>query len=127
MGIKYTVANLDNTTKGTMIRVMTAKGQVTGTFVSVNSKGINLMVDGKLTSRAVSSALSVDYVTEVDADPMDRLAHDGMTTRDLAAIVGTDPKSLRVALRALGLGVGRGRKYHLAARTLDLVKAHLAG
>jgi hypothetical protein len=125
MGIKYTPANLDATDKGTPIRVMTAKGQVTGTFVSVNSKGINLMVDGKLTSRAVSSALSVDYVTQVtDAD---QLAHDGMTTRELAAIVGTEPKALRVALRALGLGVGKGRKYNLPAATLDQVKAHLAG
>jgi hypothetical protein len=52
--------------------------------------------------------------------------HDGMTTRELAALVGTYPKALRVVLRSLGLGVGKGRKYSLSASAFDLVKLTIA-
>lgn len=38
---------------------------------------------------------------------------EGLTTAELAVIFDTNAKALRVALRKLGLGVGRGRRYHL--------------
>lgn len=53
---------------------------------------------------------------------------DGMTTAELAAHLSDalttdlDAKALRVHLRALGLGVGKGRKYSLTATEFRLVR-----
>ncbi len=103
--------------------------EVTGMPVSVNSKGINLKVDGKVRSfglnRVVTLAgLDEDLEDTDEADRMEELANevsDGATTAEVAAALSDyldrdlTPKELRVHLRALGLGVGKGRKYALSA------------
>lgn len=106
--------------KGQDIVVTLVDGSTsTGSALSVNSKGVNIKRDGRTVSfnlKKVSDlALLVPVIEDVEA-------HDGMTTRELADMLGTNPKSLRVILRSLGLGVGKGRKYSLAANSLDLVR-----
>lgn len=102
---------------------------VTGDPISVNSKGVNLKVDGKVRSfglKRVDAILTDDDVeAEAEiADRMEELANevsDGATTAEVAALISDylerdlTPKELRVHLRALGLGVGKGRKYALSA------------
>lgn len=172
------------THKGEALEIHLTDGTaVTGDIISINSKGLNLKVDGKVRSfslkRITDLALVADLIEAdeladveddevldaVDADeeafmdaseaeyagdmfesddaegqaqdeadyPDDlediyaRLS-DGMTTADLAAALSDDlkteltPKELRVHLRALGLGVGKGRKYSLAAADYRAVK-----
>lgn len=106
--------------------------EATGLPISVNSKGVNLKVDGKVRSFGLKrvDALTIDgedadEVNEDDeADRIEELANevsDGATTAEVAALLSDylnrdlTPKELRVHLRALGLGVGKGRKYALSA------------
>jgi hypothetical protein len=65
-----------------------------------------------------------DTIAE-DTDPMDALVAelDGMTTAELADVFHTTAKELRVTLRALGMGVGKGRRYTLDTDAVRLVKA----
>lgn len=103
--------------------------EITGDPISVNSKGVNLKVDNKVRSfglNRVDAILTTDDLeaeAEV-ADRMEELANevsDGATTAEVAALISDylerelTPKELRVHLRALGLGVGKGRKYALSA------------
>jgi len=108
---------------------------ITGSPISVNSKGVNIKSDGKVRSFALSRVTSLDLVTddEDDYDALDdvdedlaEMLHDGMSTAELAEIMGTTPKALRVSLRALGMGVGKGRKYVLSPSAYIAVRNHLA-
>jgi hypothetical protein len=104
--------------------------EVTGDPISVNSKGVNLKVDGKVRSFGLKRIVSLtnsdmdDLDNEDDVD-LDEL-HDGMSTAELAALLDTTPKELRVSLRALGMGVGKGNKYSLSPSAYTAVKNHLA-
>jgi hypothetical protein len=116
--------------------VLTDGTSVTGDPISVNSKGVNLKVDGKVRSfglKRIDSLVSDlddedgDDDTETDEDIYAELGED-MTTAELAdhladhLKVDLDAKALRVHLRALGLGVGKGRKYSLTATEYRMVK-----
>jgi hypothetical protein len=103
---------------------------ITGDPISVNSKGVNIKVDGKVRSFGLKRIDSL--VSDLDEDPevMDDLADrieelanevsDGATTAEVAALLSDylernlTAKELRVHLRALGLGVGKGNKYALS-------------
>lgn len=50
---------------------------------------------------------------------------DGATTAELADVFGIAAKELRVTLRALGMGVGKGHRYHLNAEQIAVVKVAL--
>jgi hypothetical protein len=121
------------TNKGAMIVVRLTDGMTAfGEAFSVNSKGVNIKTDGKVRSIALSriDGLELDNLGDDDElalDDMDIEAqlHDDMTTSELADLMGTTPKALRVSLRALGMGVGKGRKYSLHATAYNLVKAHV--
>jgi exosome complex RNA-binding protein Csl4 len=108
-----------NITPGTEVRVTTKDGSaVTGTFISVNTKGINVKVDGKTVSRGLARLSAVEIVANLVPDTADDLfaGYDDdatLTTTALAVIFGTNAKALRVGLRAAGLGVGKGRTYGL--------------
>ena len=109
--------------------------------VSVNSKGVNLKVDGKIRSFGLKRVVTLDGLDEdveddTEADRMEELANevsDGATTAEVAALISDylerelTPKELRVHLRALGLGVGKGRKYALSAgefrAVINVIKA----
>lgn len=133
--------------KGLDVEIVLVDGSsVYGTALSVNSKGVNVKDDGKTKSVSLSRVAELVLVTDDTFgsddsadDEMSELEalytdlHDGMTTAELAALI-TDyikvditPKELRVHLRALGLGVGKGRKYSLSASEFrmvrDLIKA----
>lgn len=118
--------------------------EVIGSLISVNSKGLNLNVDGKVRSISINRLAGLVLEGDVEGDELDdndELSDediyaelgDGMTTAELAAHLSDalkldmTPKELRVHLRALGLGVGKGRKYSLSATEYrmvrDLVKA----
>lgn len=102
-----TVTEFVNTNKGALVVVTTKDGKtVEGTVFSVNSKGLNVKtIDGKTVSRSLKSLSAVELVPVGDED--------GYTTAALAAIFDTNAKALRVVLRRLGLGVGKGRRYAL--------------
>lgn len=124
--------------KGEAIAVQTADGNHFGEALSVNSKGVNIKVDGKTKSFALSRVVDLILDNDEDDEMTDEDIYaelgDGMTTAELAAHlsdalkVDMTPKELRVHLRALGLGVGKGRKYSLSATEYrmvrDLVKAN---
>jgi hypothetical protein len=133
--------------KGADIEIVLVDGDsVYGTAFSVNSKGVNVKDDDGKT-RSVSLA-RVDELVLIDDDTFgsdddadDEAAadldnalndvadsiSDGATTAEVAAALSDvlereiTPKELRVHLRALGLGVGKGRKYALSAGELRAV------
>jgi hypothetical protein len=130
-----TATDFITTHKGDMILINLVDGtEVTGEAFSVNSKGVNIKVDGKTRSIALSRIADMDREgIEDEADDMtdeDIYAElgDGMTTAELAAHlsdylnIALTPKELRVHLRALGLGVGKGRKYSLTATEFRMVR-----
>lgn len=145
--------------KGEEIAITLVDGTVLiGEAFSVNSKGVNIKVDGKTKSVSLSRIDGMDLATDddeldgdeisdlidageiedMDEDEADDEGHtdeeiyamleDGMTTADLAAALSDalnmdlSPKELRVHLRALGLGVGKGRKYSLSATEFRMVR-----
>lgn len=114
---------------------------VTGDPISVNSKGINIKVDGKVRSFGLKRVATVSSDIDDDGDVKDEEMSDeaiyaelgeDMTTAELAAHLSDalnitlEPKELRVHLRALGLGVGKGRKYSLTATEYRMVKDLIA-
>lgn len=129
--------------KGSFITLtLTDDTHVDGFAFSVNSKGVNVKDDdGKTRSVSLSRIASMDlddadYDGDADGDSDDDDAaadldsdlndildglSDGATTAELADALSDymkitlTPKELRVHLRALGLGVGKGRKYALSA------------
>lgn len=128
--------------------VLTDNTEVTGDPISVNSKGVNLKIDGKTRSFGLARIVAVQVPDDMDMDEDDEadliaagelgdmetdediyaMLGDGMTTAELAdhlsdaLEVTMTPKELRVHLRALGLGVGKGRKYSLTATEYRMVK-----
>jgi hypothetical protein len=104
--------------------------EFTGDPISVNSKGVNVKIDGKVRSFSLKriAALTNADMDEDDEDgdtdtTLEDLANevsDGATTTEVAALLSdflgreVTPKELRVHLRALGLGVGKGNKYALS-------------
>lgn len=116
--------------------VLTDGDEIEGQAFSVNSKGVNVKVGDKTRSVALSRIDALELMGMDDEDTDEDIyaaLGDGMTTAELAAhlsdALNTDltPKELRVHLRALGLGVGKGRKYSLTATEFrmvrDLIKA----
>lgn len=111
---------LADMTPGTWVTLITAKGaNVVGDFVSVNSKGANVKVDGKIVSRALSGIIEVVTMvadTTTPDVPADLFA-DGDTygAADIAAALDMSSYDLRVILRDLGYGVGKGSRYSFDA------------
>jgi ribosomal protein S1 len=102
-------------TAGTVVTVSLKDGTtVTGEFISVNSKGVNIKVDGKTTSRGLGRVTSVE---PAHADtPADLFADgDEYTTAELAAAFDMTTRALRIELRKLGVGVGKGHTYKFSA------------
>ncbi len=132
-------ANTDNlfiaaNTGETVTVTLTDGTNISGSAISVNSKGVNLKVDGKVRSFGLAR-IDVMGLVKDNTDDLEAIyaeLHDGMTTAELAAVlsdateVAITPKELRVHLRALGLGVGKGRKYSLTASEFRSVKAIIA-
>jgi hypothetical protein len=126
--------------KGQAIIVFLTDGtEVTGDALSINSKGVNIKIEGKTRSFGLNRVADLWTVADREAEAEDDA--DDMTDEDIYAELGEDmttaelaahlsdslkialtPKELRVHLRALGLGVGKGRKYSLTATEYRLVK-----
>ena len=129
-------ANYAKIDKGTVIEVRSTvrddTNVVEGAFVSVNSKGINVKLDtGRVVSRSLRYVTNVALVVTTPDTPADLFADDATyTTAELAAALDMDAYDLRVILRELGLGVGKGRKYGFdrdeARKLYTAVKAHNA-
>lgn len=143
-----TATTLITANKGSDIEIVLVDGSsVFGTAFSVNSKGVNVKDDdGKTRSVGLARIDHIDVLDENDTfgadDDADDLAAadadtdediyanmpDNMTTAELAAHLSDTldmaltPKELRVHLRALGLGVGKGRKYALTATEYRMVR-----
>lgn len=96
---------------------------MTGRFFSVNSKGLNFLVGDtkQLTSRSLNKIAKIDVMEDV-ATPADLFTDEGTYgAAELAAALDMDAYDLRVALRAAGYWVGKGRKY-----AFDLGEANAA-
>jgi hypothetical protein len=111
--------DFSNIAAGTSITIHTAKGDITGLFVSVNSKGVNLKglgANAKVISRALSTVTGVTTDSDTPDVPAD-LFTDGViyTAAAVAAALDMSAYDLRVQLRNLGMGVGKGRKYGMDA------------
>jgi hypothetical protein len=96
---------------------LTSGDTISGLFVSVNSKGVNIKGLGpnaKVISRAISRVERVDVYNADTAPetPAELFTDEGTYgAADLAAALDMDAYDLRVALRAAGYWVGKGRKY----------------
>lgn len=120
----------DSVERGSDVTVVLTDGtELTGTFVSVNSKGVNINVDGKLITRALSRVASVAEITEVDETELEAedASTEGLTTAELADMFEVSARALRVRLRKLGMGVGKGRRYYLTDDELATVRASVEG
>lgn len=117
-----TVTAFMNDNKGEAIVVTLVDGTtLMGTAVSVNSKGVNIKTaEGKTVARPVAKIQALD-VAGVD---------DELTTAEMAAIFDTNAKALRVVLRKMDLGVGKGKRYTLHRSDVPAIReaytAHLA-
>jgi hypothetical protein len=112
--------------KGATIVVNLVDGSTLfGEFVSVNTKGINIKVDGKVISRGLNRVtdahLAVMGTVNAPADMFDNDAT--YTTAELAAVFGMAAKDLRKVTRSLGMGVGKGHKYGLSATDARTISA----
>lgn len=108
--------------KGTEVVVTLLDGTtLTGEFVSVNSKGVNIKIEGRLVTRSASRVVSISLPEAEDAET------EGMTTAELADMFEVTARALRVRLRKLGLGVGKGKRYALTDADLTAIKASVEG
>lgn len=134
--------------KGVEVIVTKADGtEVRGYVLSVNSKGLNLKDDDNATLSIAASRVDVIRLAEdalevfpadddeltgdeiadlIDAGELDANDEAGHTTAELAELFNTSAKALRVHLRAMGMGVGQGRRYYLDDTQLATVRAHFA-
>lgn len=138
------------TTMGTSPTGPVVTGTLVGTLISINSKGVNVKLeDGTVVSRSLSRVAYIeiddqdmdeDTEAEFIADMIDAGVYeddtnntdntlvaelDGATTAELADVFGIAAKELRVTLRSLGMGVGKGRRYHLTADQINTVRTAL--
>jgi hypothetical protein len=150
-----TAAAIVTDNKGQMLIVTLTDGSIDeGLAISVNSKGVNLNVDGKVITRALSRVELIEteqeYTDRIDpqgdelgdyADPsedeldideaedgigdMDIDDADGMTAAEAAAIFGMPARDLRKVTRSMGLGVGRGRTYLLDSDDINAIRTEL--
>lgn len=104
-----TTIDLTTVTPGTAVTISTDTDTTAGTFVKVTPKTIKVDVDGTVRTFRLD-LVRVDVYT-ADADTL--------TTAELAVIFDTNAKALRVQLRKLGLGVGRGSRYGLPRTIVD--------
>lgn len=141
-----TVATWMVDNKGTDITVTLVDGTViTGAALSVNSKGINVIIDGATKSVSLKKTVSLAVVTDDDdeldedeiadlieageLDPMDdddaTDEGDGFTTAEVADMFNMAAKELRVHLRAMGMGVGQGSRYGLSSDDVRTIRKYL--
>lgn len=84
-----------------------------GLFTGITSKGATFKVGDKVTVRSLNKIAEVRVFVDT---PADMFADDGTyTTAEIAAALDMSAYDLRVHLRAMGLGVGKGRTYGFAA------------
>lgn len=124
-----TIAALEN---GEEITVTLTDGTtIEGTFISVNSKGLNMRVDDKVVTRSLARVEKIDFDAvgedEDVSDEMSESSEDGYTSADLADMFNTSARALRRRLRALGMGVGKGSRYFLNDDQLVTVRASVEG
>jgi hypothetical protein len=104
--------------KGDAVTVtLTDDSTLIGEYLSTASNGtVSIKVDGKIVTRAASRVKSIT-VNEID----------GYTSADLAEMFDTSTRALRRRLRALSMGVGKGRRYNLSDDQLNIVRVSIEG
>lgn len=116
-----TAAAFLNLNPDTLSTVLLTDGTaITGTVTKVDpKKGVSIKVKdtGKIVVRALSK---VDTIKRAD-EPEEPL-----TTAQVAELFDISAKELRVHLRAMGIGVGQGRRYSFDQTAIKAVREHLA-
>lgn len=113
-----TIVNQAKTNGNTITVTLKDGTKATGDAISVNTKGVNLRIDGKTRSFGLGR---IDLIEQDTPDVADE-----MTTREVAAIFDMSAKELRVITRRMGLGVGKGKRYTFVPADVDAIRAHLA-
>jgi hypothetical protein len=90
----------------------------------------DMVEEGVIEDDDIETAAAEDGIANLNlpnVDEMNALVAelDGCTTAELADVFGMAAKELRVHLRALGMGVGKGHRYHLTADQIATVRAAL--
>jgi len=114
--------------KGETITVRTTDGQLFEdvVFVSINSKGLSFKDGDKVVTRTLSKIAILERNVEADDETEDE-ATEGMTTVELAEMFEVSARALRVRLRKLGMGVGKGKRYNLTDADLAAVRKSVEG
>lgn len=114
--------------KGETITVRTTDGQLFEdvVFVSINSKGLSFKDGDKVVTRTLSKIAILERNVEADDETEDE-ATEGMTTAELAEMFEVSARALRVRLRKLGMGVGKGKRYNLTDADLAAVRKSVEG
>lgn len=91
---------------------------------------ITVELTGKLTTRGLayrtdSGKVAYAAPTKIDSVVMPGADADGYTTAQVAALLNMEAKVLRVHLRAMGIGVGKGSRYTLSPADVTTIKEHL--
>lgn len=110
---KGTTMNATDMTPKTTYTVTLNDGtSFTGLFISITSKGASFKVGDVVIVRSLRRITDITDPMAIPNTPAD-LFVDGVTytAAAVAAALDMDSYDLRVQLRALGMGVGKGRKY----------------
>ena len=93
---------------------------------------MTVVLTGKVTTKGPSFKISAEEAvagylpaTKVEAVTLVGANKDEYTTAEVAAMLNMEAKVLRVHLRAMGVGVGRGSRYTLTPADVATIKAHL--
>lgn len=110
----------------TVTLVLADDTRVTGTPISVNTKGVNLKIDGKTRSFALSRIDVIGEDVQVAVvDDIPEAPEGGATPAFIAEAFGMAAKDVRIVLRRLGMGVGKGQRYALTTDDIRKVKIEI--
>ena len=108
----------------------TLAGQL-ATVTMTDGTSMTLVIVGKVNTKGLVVKHHADepsfYLapSKIESVTVPTAEGDGYTTAEVAAIFDMTAKELRVNLRALGLGVGKGRRYGLTDADVATIREHL--
>lgn len=120
--------DIQNLAPKTNVTVILTDGTVLdGMFTGLSSKGATFKVGSRVTTRSLNKIAEVRIPADVDT-PADLFADDATyTTAEVAAALDMSAYDLRVHLRGMGMGVGKGHTYGFDATEARRIVASVKG